>query len=100
MSYAVQQVDGRLAGARLGRPHLRPLVQLELRTSTGQVYGLAVYAEAGATPGFDTQYDASKLANSTGLNLASLVGTTPLAIQGLPTLAGATEVVLPLRPNR
>jgi hypothetical protein len=55
-----------------------------------------LYAEAGATTGIDSEYDAVKMPNSTGLNLAFLAGTTPLAIQGLSTLAGAAEVVLPL----
>jgi len=74
---------------------LRPLVQLELRTSTGQADGLAVYAEAGATPGFDTQYDAGKLANSTGLNLASVsAANESLAIDGRPAFTTATVVPL------
>jgi len=74
---------------------VRPLVQLELRTSTGQADGLAVYAEAGATPGYDAQYDAGKLANSTGLNLASVSATQQsLAIDGRPAFTPATVVPL------
>ena len=73
----------------------RPLVQLELRTSTGQADGLAVYAEAGATPGFDAQYDAGKLVNSTGLNLASVSSANEsLAIDGRPAFTAATVVPL------
>jgi uncharacterized protein (DUF2141 family) len=73
----------------------RPLVRLELRTSTGQVDGLAVYAEAGATPRFDAQYDAGKLVNPTGLNLASLsAAQEPLAIDGRPAFTAATVVPL------
>jgi hypothetical protein len=73
----------------------RPLVRLELRTSAGQVDGLAVYAETGATPSYDAQYDAGKLVNSTGLNLASLsAAQDPLAIDGRPAFTAATVVPL------
>jgi hypothetical protein len=71
--------------------------QLQLRVAGAGLSDEAyLYVEAGATANVDAEYDAVKIPNSTGLNLASLVGTTPLAIQGLPTLAGTTEVVLPL----
>jgi hypothetical protein len=74
---------------------LRPLVRLELRTSTGQADGLAVYAETGATPRHDAQYDAGKLVNPTGLNLASLsAAQEPLAIDGRPAFTAATVVPL------
>jgi hypothetical protein len=74
---------------------LRPLVQLELRTSTGQADGVAIYAEAGATASYDAQYDAGKLANSTGLNLASLsAANQPLAIDGRSAFTPATVVPL------
>jgi hypothetical protein len=44
-----------------------------------------VYFEAGATAGFDPAFDAAKLPNSSGLNLASFDdGGQPLAINGLP----------------
>jgi hypothetical protein len=73
----------------------RPLVQLELQASTGAADQLYAYAETGATPGFDTQYDAQKLPNPSGLNLASLAATTEaLAIDGRPAFTTAT--VLPL----
>lgn len=73
----------------------RPLVQLELRGPNGLPDALYVYAETGATAGFDTQYDALKLPNSTGLNLASTANTAQaLAIDGLPAFNPAT--VLPL----
>ncbi len=74
---------------------VRPQLQLRV-TGAGSSDDAYLYVEAGATANVDAKYDAVKIPNSTGLNLASLVGTTPLAIQGLPTLAGATEVVLPL----
>jgi hypothetical protein len=92
-----QRVTDYASQAPVYRPtaDLRPLVQLELRTSTGQADGLAVYAEAGATPGFDTQYDAGKLVNSTGLNLASVsAANESLAIDGRPAFTAATVVPL------
>ncbi|MBO2009228.1 YCF48-related protein [Hymenobacter negativus] len=55
-----------------------------------------LYTEAGATVGVDAEYDAPKLANATGLNLASLSsGSAPLAIQGRPLL-GSQEEIIPL----
>ena len=73
----------------------RPLVQLELRGPNGLPDALYVYAETGATTGFDAQYDALKLPNSTGLNLASTASTAEaLVIDGLPTFNPATVVPL------
>ncbi|QKG51853.1 T9SS type A sorting domain-containing protein [Hymenobacter sp. BRD67] len=73
----------------------RPLVQLELQAPTGTTDNFYAYAEAGATVGFDAQYDARKLSNSTGLNLASTTGAgARLAIDGRPAFAATT--VLPL----
>ena len=73
----------------------RPLVQLELRGATGPADALYAYAETGTTIGFDTQYDALKLPNTTGLNLASIAATSEaLAIDGRP--AFTTSTVLPL----
>ena len=51
-----------------------------------------VYLEAGATAGPDARYDARKLANPSGLNLASTAAGQELAINGLP-LPTATTVV-------
>ena len=73
----------------------RPLVQLELRAANGAADGLYTYADAGATTGFDSQRDALKLPNTTGLNLASVATTgEPLAIDGRPAFVLGT--VLPL----
>ena len=55
----------------------RPLVQLELRGATGPADALYAYAQAGATPAFDGQFDAEKMANSTGLNLSSNISFSP-----------------------
>jgi hypothetical protein len=75
--------------------NLRPLVQLDLRAPSGATDSFFAYAEAGATAGFDTQFDAHKLPNSTGLNLAGASGTgAGLAIDGRAAFAPAT--VLPL----
>ena len=73
----------------------RPLVQLEVRGSTGPADVLYAYAAAGATPAFDTQYDAAKLANPSGLNLSSTATSgEALSIDGRPAFTAAT--VLPL----
>ncbi|MGI4741885.1 MAG: LamG-like jellyroll fold domain-containing protein [Janthinobacterium lividum] len=73
----------------------RPQVQLDLRGATGAADALYAYAEAGATPAADAQYDAVKLPNSTGLNLASLASSgESLAIDGQAAFTAAT--VLPL----
>ena len=75
-----------------GAADLRPQVALELRGAslTDAAY---VYFEAGATTGKDVEFDATKLANPTGLNLASLAGAEALAINGLPALGTATVLV-------
>ncbi|GAB3874093.1 hypothetical protein GCM10028824_26790 [Hymenobacter segetis] len=73
----------------------RPLVQLELRAANGAADPLYAYAETSATAGFDTQYDAQKLPNPSGLNLTSVATTSEaLAIDGRPSFTTAT--VLPL----
>ena len=73
----------------------RPLVQLELRGATGPADAFYAYAETGTTIGFDNQYDALKLPNTTGLNVASIAATSEaLAIDGRP--AFTTSTVLPL----
>ncbi|OGX85800.1 hypothetical protein BEN47_14520 [Hymenobacter lapidarius] len=77
-----------------GTADVRPQLHLQLRGTAGldEAY---VYFEAGATAGLDPRYDAVKLANPSGLNLASVTGSEQLAINGLPTL-GATALVVPL----
>ncbi|OON68424.1 hypothetical protein B0919_12230 [Hymenobacter sp. CRA2] len=72
---------------------LRPQLQLQL-LGAGTTDASYVYFEAGATSGVDAEYDAHKLPNSTGLNLAALAGTRPLAVSGLPLLTAATVVPL------
>ena len=53
-----------------------------------------VYFEAGATAAPEARYDAHKLANPSGLNLASVATGQELAINGLPLLTAATVVPL------
>ena len=73
----------------------RPLVQLNLRGATGPADALYAYAQAGATPAFDSQLDAEKIANPTGLNLSSTATSGQrLAIDGRPVFDAVT--VLPL----
>ncbi|GAA4021569.1 hypothetical protein GCM10022409_01550 [Hymenobacter glaciei] len=80
---------------RRGTADTRPLVQLSLQGATGPADALFVYAEAGATAGVDARFDAVKMANSTGLNLASAPATTPLlAIDGRDQLTAATVIKL------
>ena len=73
----------------------RPRVQLDLRGTTGPADAFVAYAEAGASPAFDAAYDARKLPNPAGLNLASVASTgESLAIEGNQVFTAAT--VLPL----
>jgi hypothetical protein len=80
-----------------GTADVRPQLALTLRNAAGTLAdAAAVYAEAGATPGVDARFDAVKLANPTGLNLASVAVTgEALAVDGRPAFALGT--VLPLR---
>jgi hypothetical protein len=73
----------------------RPLVQLTLQgTGSPLLDETTVYFEQGATSDFDSAYDAEKLTNPTGLNLASVAAGTSQAINGLPLLSGPTTVPL------
>ncbi|GAA4025133.1 hypothetical protein GCM10022409_06380 [Hymenobacter glaciei] len=61
----------------------RPLVQLTLKGASGNASDNAyVYFESGATDGFDAQYDAAKLSNTSGLNLSTGIMGQQLAIDG------------------
>ena len=87
-SFGPQPVFGR--GSADARPHLR----LQL-TGGGRADDTYCYFETGATATVDARYDAVKLPNPTGFELASLSGSAALAINGLAPLAAA-EVVVPL----
>jgi hypothetical protein len=73
----------------------RPLVQLVLRSPGALTDDTYVYFEAGATAGFDPTFDAVKLTNPSGLNLATVMGGQQYAINGLPPLNG-TGLSVPL----
>jgi hypothetical protein len=53
-----------------------------------------LYQEAGATTGTDAAYDAVKLPNPSGLNLATVAGGEALAINGLPVTGAPATVPL------
>jgi hypothetical protein len=72
----------------------RPLVQLDLQSATG-TDPLFVYFQGNATAGLDSELDAVKLPNTTGLNVSAEAGAQRLAINALPAL-GTTQVVVPL----
>jgi hypothetical protein len=72
----------------------RPVVQLDLGTAAGPADTFYTYAESGATPAFDATYDATKLPNPTGLNLASLAGAESLAIDGRAAFTATTTIPL------
>jgi hypothetical protein len=86
-SFGAQPAFGR------GIADTRPMLQLMLR-GAGLSDDAHVYFEAGATAATDVAYDAVKLPNTNGLNLASLAGNEALAINGLPAMAAATVVPL------
>ena len=77
------------AVVRAQTPDPRPILRLDLLAPApsllvDQVY---VYFEAGATAGFDSQFDAAKLNNPSGLNVSSFTSAGPLqqlVINGLP----------------
>ncbi|WP_400190125.1 T9SS type A sorting domain-containing protein [Hymenobacter sp. B81] len=73
----------------------RPLVHLTVQGTGGLTDEAYVYFQAGASAGIDTEYDARKLGNPHGLNLAVAAGGELLAINGLPQLTA--ETVLPLQ---
>jgi hypothetical protein len=87
-TFAAQPTFGR------GTVDARPLLRLALNGSTLQDDAY-VYFEQGATAGVDAEFDAAKLPNATGLDLATLAGTAPLAINALAPL-GYADLVVPL----
>ncbi|WP_035564607.1 T9SS type A sorting domain-containing protein [Hymenobacter sp. IS2118] len=86
----------RQAPVRRGTADQRPQVQLQLAgPGNKQVDNLFVYAQAGSTAGFDGEFDAAKLANTTGLNLATLTPAgQQLAVDGRADFATATSIPL------
>ncbi|WP_035559039.1 SBBP repeat-containing protein [Hymenobacter sp. IS2118] len=76
----------------------RPLVQLTLQNAASTLADdVFVYAEVGATAAFDGGFDAYKLPNTSGLNVAALAADAEaLSVQGLEPL-GTADVVVPLQ---
>jgi hypothetical protein len=73
----------------------RPQVHLALRGAGTASDAAIIYFETGATAGLDTQYDAAKLPNSTGLNLSTASATgQALAIDGRALPTGALTIPL------
>ncbi|MDB5234238.1 MAG: hypothetical protein JWR44_1231 [Hymenobacter sp.] len=79
-----------------GAADSRPQLELQLRNATTGLDETYVYFETGATAGRDAQYDATKLANPSGLNLSSVAAGQEMAINGLPLL-GTSAVIVPLQ---
>ncbi|MBF9143183.1 alpha/beta hydrolase fold domain-containing protein [Hymenobacter properus] len=76
------------------RPQLRlTLAAAATPATTDEAY---VYQQAGATNGVDAAFDAVKLPNPSGLNLATLAAGQQLAINGLPVVGAPTTVPLDL----
>lgn len=75
----------------------RPLVRLSLQAAGSIVHDDAfVYFQAGATSGYDAQYDAEKLSNPSGLNLSTILSATQrLSIDGRAPL-GTAQLAIPL----
>lgn len=73
----------------------RPLVHLDLVGNGQQRDAAYVYFQAGASAGFDSQYDAYKLPVSGQPYLALAAAPEPLSISGLPALT-TDDVTVPL----
>jgi hypothetical protein len=84
----------RQAPVRRSTADQRPQLQLTLTGAAG-ADDLYLYAQPGATPAVDGEFDATKLPNTSGLNLASLAASgQPLAIDGRADFATATSIPL------
>jgi hypothetical protein len=75
----------------------RPLLRLTLAAATaGSADEAYLYQQAGATAGPDAAFDAPKLPNPSGLNLATVASGQELAINGLPVAGAPASVPLAL----
>ncbi|MBF9222029.1 pectinesterase family protein [Hymenobacter ruricola] len=86
-TFGTQPAFGRAAAST------RPLLRLQL-AGAGFADDAFLYFDNQATSGVDAAFDATKLTNPNGLNLASLTGTEMLAIDGRPLPTVATMVPL------
>nr|WP_246558962.1 T9SS type A sorting domain-containing protein [Hymenobacter piscis] len=88
------------APVRRGAADSRPQLQLTL-AGQGLTDALTVYAQAGATTGFDQEFDAAKLWNPSGLSLATLAASgEALAIDGRPAFPLGQPVPLTVQAPR
>jgi hypothetical protein len=74
----------------------RPLLRLDVLNNGTLTDQTHVYFQQGATGGFDPSFDATKLSNPSGLNLATLVAGQQYAINGLPLLTPGVAFTLPM----
>ena len=73
----------------------RPLLTLALTNATRTLTDeTSLYLQAGIPAGVDGRFDAAKLVNPNGLNLAQVAAGQQLAINGLPALTAATVIPL------
>ena len=78
-----------------GTTETRPVLELALANAAGTLRDrTTLYADARATPGPDPAYDAVKLPNAHGLNLAQLAAGQHMAVNALPAFGTATLVPL------
>ncbi|OGX85355.1 hypothetical protein BEN47_15080 [Hymenobacter lapidarius] len=85
-------------GTADARPRLRLTVTDAAQPATSDETYL--YLEAGATAGADLRFDAHKMPNPSGLNLASVAEGQELAINGLPVIGVPAVVPLALTVPR
>jgi acetyl esterase/lipase len=74
----------------------RPLLRLTLAATAGPADETYLYQQAGATAAPDAAFDAAKLPNPSGLNLATVASGQQLAINGLPVVGAPASVLLAL----
>jgi hypothetical protein len=75
----------------------RPQVTLSLKGNSVQLADeTTVYFEQGATGSFDAKFDAYKLANSSGMNLSSIITGGELSVNGLTPLNATVATTVPL----
>ncbi|GAA4349464.1 hypothetical protein GCM10023185_06240 [Hymenobacter saemangeumensis] len=78
-----------------GSAETRPLLELALANAAGSLRDrTTLYADARATTGPDPAYDAVKLPNAHGLNLAQLAAGQRMAVNALPAFGASTLVPL------
>ncbi|WP_460618628.1 DUF4394 domain-containing protein [Hymenobacter ruber] len=78
-----------------GTADTRTQLTLSLRNATAATQ-TAIYFDQGATAGYDAAFDAVALPSSNGLTLATDANGQTASINGMPTLAGTTDVILPM----